>query len=119
MCKIAQTKRSTFLGSRHKNRNESIRNAWRVSGKGLTNQSVKVEAELVKGAPREEILRISAAGSYSLIVMGTKGIGLFRESLLGSLAHEMVFQAKLPVLFLSLLVPTEIVHCQTICSPRA
>jgi nucleotide-binding universal stress UspA family protein len=71
---------------------ESLRQ--RLAGRG-----VQVEAELVEGVPREEILQRAASGTYSLIAMGTQGKGLFREALLGSLAHEVACTAELPVLF--------------------
>jgi nucleotide-binding universal stress UspA family protein len=65
----------------------------------LASRGVGVEAELVEGVPREEILQRAASGTYSLIAMGTQGKGLFREALLGSLAHEVACAAELPVLF--------------------
>jgi nucleotide-binding universal stress UspA family protein len=65
----------------------------------LASRGVRVETELVEGVPREEILQRAASGSYSLIAMGTQGKGLFREALLGSLAHEVACAAELPVLF--------------------
>ena len=43
--------------------------------------------------------RRGASGDYSLIAIGTQGKGFFRETFLGSLAHEIACQAELPVLF--------------------
>lgn len=65
----------------------------------LASRGVQVETELVEGVPREEILQRATSGTYSLIAMGTQGKGLFREALLGSLAHEVACAAELPVLF--------------------
>jgi nucleotide-binding universal stress UspA family protein len=65
----------------------------------LADRGVAVEAELVVGNPRDEILRRAAAGGYSLIVMGSQGKGFFAEALLGSLAHEIACRAELPALF--------------------
>jgi nucleotide-binding universal stress UspA family protein len=65
----------------------------------LDSRGVRVETELVEGVPRVEILQRAASGTYSLIAMGTQGKGLFREALLGSLAHEVACTAELPVLF--------------------
>lgn len=65
----------------------------------LASRGLRVETELVEGVPREEILQRAASGTYSLIAMGTQGKGLFREALLGSLAHEVACTAELPVFF--------------------
>jgi nucleotide-binding universal stress UspA family protein len=65
----------------------------------LARRGVQTEIELAEGVPRDEIFQRAAGGAYSLITMGTQGKGLFRDALLGSLAHEVACRAELPVLF--------------------
>ncbi|AHD07356.1 universal stress protein [Paenibacillus larvae] len=57
-----------------------------------------VKVELLKGNPAEQILKHTEAGNYDLIVMGSRGLGPIREFILGSVSHNVVQRAKIPVL---------------------
>ena len=58
----------------------------------------KVCIGLPYGLPSQEIVREAREGGYHLIVMGSRGRGLFAEALLGSVSHQVVRAAPTPVL---------------------
>lgn len=58
----------------------------------------RVEVLLSYGLPINEILKASKKGGYSLIVMGSQGRGYAKELFLGSVSHNVVRHASLPVL---------------------
>lgn len=61
--------------------------------------AAQVTIELPVGAPGDEIVERAKAKDCSLILMGTRGKGLVREIVLGSVAHHVARHAKQPVLF--------------------
>lgn len=52
------------------------------------------------GSPISEILKESQQDDYSLIVMGSQGRGFIKEVFLGSVSHNVVRLATLPVLLI-------------------
>ena len=52
----------------------------------------------VTGDPAQEICDLAKEGQYDLIVIGTRGHGLFTELLLGSVSHKVIAHAPCPVL---------------------
>jgi nucleotide-binding universal stress UspA family protein len=95
-----QTQREAHLARQQAEEQSTIdRRHLDALGQRLASRGVQVETELIEGNPREEILRHAAAGGHSLIVMGMQGKGYLRDTLLGSLAHEIACRAELPVLF--------------------
>ena len=75
-----------------------------VQKQTLEKQGFTVEARVVVGAPRHEVVRIAKEEDYQLIVVGTQGRGFFGELLLGSTSHAVARQATVPVL----LVPMKV-----------
>ncbi len=73
---------------------ESIRK--RLESMGATD----VNTDLASGDPAWEILDRAKEGDFSIIVMGSKGKGLVKELLLGSVANEVARHAELPVLLI-------------------
>jgi len=61
---------------------------------------VEVETEIVCGFPAREIVKRASDGATSLIVMGSQGRGFFAEVFLGSVAHNVVRLAPVPVLLI-------------------
>jgi len=53
---------------------------------------------LAEGYASEEILKCAERGHHDLIVMGSRGMGLMRGLVLGSVSSRVVNQAKIPVL---------------------
>jgi nucleotide-binding universal stress UspA family protein len=57
-----------------------------------------VAVEIPYGSPIQEIVRRAQEGDHSLIIMGSQGRGLIAEVFLGSVSHNVVRQAPIPVL---------------------
>jgi len=60
--------------------------------------AVKHDALAVDGDPAEQICLKAEGDHYDLIVIGTRGRGLFAELLLGSVSHKVIQHAPCPVL---------------------
>ena len=78
------------VAARH--RLEAIASRLRQHG----SHSVKIE--LREGSPTAEILAITQQHEHSLIVMGSQGAGFIKEVFLGSVSHNVVRNARVPVL---------------------
>jgi nucleotide-binding universal stress UspA family protein len=50
------------------------------------------------GSPARSILDYAEAHEFELIIVGSRGLGSFKELLLGSVSSEVVHHAKIPVL---------------------
>lgn len=59
-----------------------------------------VDVVLPYGQPVQEIIKTSKNGIFSVIVMGSQGRGFTEELFLGSVSHNVVRQADLPVLLI-------------------
>jgi nucleotide-binding universal stress UspA family protein len=64
----------------------------------FSNAAFQHESLFVDGDPAQMICQKAQSGSYDLIVIGSRGHGLFRELLLGSVSHKVVQHAHCPVL---------------------
>jgi nucleotide-binding universal stress UspA family protein len=68
----------------------------RLTEKGAT----QVRIELPYGSPIREILRVAEREDEALIVMGSQGRGFIGEVFLGSVSHQVVRRAPVPVLLI-------------------
>ncbi len=59
---------------------------------------IEITTELNQGNPAEVICEKAQAGNYDLIVMGSRGLGGLRSSLLGSVSNQVSHLASCPVL---------------------
>lgn len=66
--------------------------------KTLENQGFTVEARVVVGTPRHEVVRIAKEENYQLIVVGTQGRSLAGEKMLGGVAYGVINKSATPVL---------------------
>ncbi len=60
--------------------------------------NIKISKCLAEGYASEEILKCAEKGHHDLIVMGSRGMGLVRGLVLGSVSSRVVNQAEIPVL---------------------
>ncbi len=60
--------------------------------------SVRFEHSLRSGEPSRAILEFAKAGTYSMIVVGSRGHGAFSHLVLGSVAERVVRLSQIPVL---------------------
>lgn len=64
----------------------------------LEEAGVAGTVELVQGAPAEAILEYSKKKNSEVIIIGSRGLGGIREFVLGSVSHNVVQHARIPVL---------------------
>ncbi len=72
----------------------------RLKAQLIEKGATDVQVEIPYGLPISEILKQSRQGDYSLIVMGSQGRGFIAETFLGSVSHNIVRRAPLPVLLI-------------------
>ncbi|MET3290269.1 UNVERIFIED_CONTAM: nucleotide-binding universal stress UspA family protein [Brevibacillus sp. OAP136] len=59
---------------------------------------LQCEAVCRFGNPAKTICEMAKEGNYDLIVMGSRGLGLLKEMLIGSVSHDVIQGAHCPVL---------------------
>ena len=64
----------------------------------LKKGATDVDIVIPYGHPAQEIIKASKNELFSLIVMGSQGKGFVKEIFLGSVSHNVVRQADIPVL---------------------
>ncbi|OAB36081.1 universal stress protein [Paenibacillus glacialis] len=64
----------------------------------LEDAGVTGTVELLQGAPAEIILDYSKKNNSEVIIIGSRGLGGIREFVLGSVSHNVVQHARIPVL---------------------
>lgn len=67
----------------------------RVSDKG-----VQAQVEMIQGSPAAVILDYAEEKGADVIFIGSRGLGGIREFVLGSVSHNVVQHAKIPVLII-------------------
>ncbi|CAM4454694.1 universal stress protein [Paenibacillus phoenicis] len=66
--------------------------------KRVVAAGLEPKVEMVQGAPAETILEYAQKSGADLIVIGSRGLGGIREFVLGSVSHNVVQHARIPVL---------------------
>lgn len=74
---------------------EPIR-ARTIQALGLAENRVTFEVSV--GEPAEEIVDLARSEGHDLIVVGSRGLGLVKEVVLGSVSHRVLHTAPCPVL---------------------
>ncbi|WP_106768907.1 universal stress protein [Paenibacillus faecalis] len=64
----------------------------------MKHADVDSRVEMIQGSPAEVILEYAKTNEVDLIVIGSRGLGGIREFVLGSVSHNVVQHAKIPVL---------------------
>lgn len=64
----------------------------------LKEAGIKHDIDVKVGDPAQEICIQSKFENYDLIVMGSRGMGYFKELMLGSVSHKVLQNAHCPVL---------------------
>ncbi|MCL6456673.1 MAG: universal stress protein [Gorillibacterium sp.] len=59
---------------------------------------VTATVEIVQGAPAEKILEFAKTHGADVIIIGSRGLGGIKEFVLGSVSHNVVQHARIPVL---------------------
>ena len=58
----------------------------------------KVETAHTTGDVAEEIIRFAENGAFDIIVMGSRGLGIFSRTILGSVSHKVLQHAKMTIM---------------------
>ena len=69
---------------------------------------VELEIEVARGDPAHTLVDIVENFGCDMVVMGSRGMGTLRSALLGSVAHEVLHAAPVPVLVVKLPPPPEV-----------
>lgn len=59
--------------------------------------TIKVHSEVAVGSPAESILEACRDGKYDMVVMGSRGLGSFRQLVMGSISQYVLHHAPCPV----------------------
>ena len=89
-----------------------------IARMALEAQGVRVITRIEYGSPAAQIVRVAEEERVDLIVMGAQGKTVAQELLLGSVAHEVVRRAPVPVLIQKFDVVRRLGHleCQRVCA---
>ncbi|MDP4103441.1 MAG: universal stress protein [Bacillota bacterium] len=66
---------------------------WLADSKGIS-----AEIHYVEGDPAAQIIKLAKDGHFQLIVIGSRGLGPFKEMMLGSVSHRVSQLSHCPVL---------------------
>jgi nucleotide-binding universal stress UspA family protein len=64
----------------------------------LKQAGITYECEVAKGDPAHTLLDIVERFGCEMVIMGARGMGTLRSALLGSVSHEMLHAAGVPVM---------------------
>jgi nucleotide-binding universal stress UspA family protein len=64
----------------------------------LKQAGIRFESEVAKGDPAHALIDIVERFGCDLVVMGARGHGTLRSALLGSVSHELLHAAGVPVM---------------------
>ncbi|AYK06387.1 universal stress protein [Brevibacillus sp. 7WMA2] len=84
---------SEYLGEAKKYGQELLDQACEAAEK----EGVQCEAILLQGDPANELLALVKEKNADLIMMGSRGLGDFKELMLGSVSHRITQLAPCPV----------------------
>lgn len=72
-----------------------------VNGKKIIGKSAnKIVGKIRRGDPADEILDEAKQYDYDLIIMGSRGLGVFSRSFLGSVSHKILNHVETDVLII-------------------
>ena len=65
--------------------------------KTITDKTLKISSEIIQGSPAQVIVDEAESWGADLIVMGSRGLGVWNRLLLGSVSNAVVHHAKCSV----------------------
>jgi nucleotide-binding universal stress UspA family protein len=73
----------------------------------LNETSIAYQCEVASGDPAHTIIDIVERFECEMVVMGARGMGTLRSALLGSVSHEVLHAAAVPVMIVKAGEPVE------------
>ncbi|MBR1396023.1 MAG: universal stress protein [Selenomonadaceae bacterium] len=61
-------------------------------------QNIEAEKHVETGAIYKAILKVAESEGSDMIIMGSRGLGLFKGAILGSVSQKIIEEAKIPVM---------------------
>ncbi len=68
-----------------------------IEQKALKNH-INYDIKIVRGEPGPTIVKFANEHQYDLVVVGSRGLNMMQEMVLGSVSHKVAKRAKCPVL---------------------
>ena len=65
-----------------------------------TKKGIVISTTLLEGNPASIILEFSQSEKYEVIIIGSHGMGQFKELLLGSVSSKVIHHSSCPVLLI-------------------
>ena len=65
--------------------------------KSITDKTLKISSEIIQGSPAQVIVDEAESWGADLIVMGSRGLGVWKRLLLGSVSNAVVHHAQCSV----------------------
>ena len=65
-----------------------------------TKKGIVITTMLLEGNPASTILEFSQSEKYEVIIIGSRGMGQFKELLLGSVSSKVIQHSSCPVLLI-------------------
>ncbi|HZC49716.1 MAG TPA: universal stress protein [Nitrososphaeraceae archaeon] len=67
--------------------------------KDMANKSgINIHTVLIEGDPASKIIRYSEMEKFDIIIIGSRGMGQFKEMILGSISNKVLHHAKCSVM---------------------
>jgi len=64
----------------------------------LEDKSIPHNVEVLRGEPGPTIVKYANAGNFDLVVIGSRGLNVLQEMVLGSVSHKVMKRADCPVM---------------------
>lgn len=63
-------------------------------------EGIEAEKHVESGSIHRAILKVASAEESDMIIMGSRGLGLFKGAILGSVSQKVVEESKIPVMII-------------------
>lgn len=80
--------------------NELFNNATKAAIEYLQKNEADYELKLLIGDPVQQITQLADELSVNYIILGSRGMGLVKGTMLGSVSNGVLHQAKIPLLII-------------------
>ena len=96
----------------------SVEEQLNIARMALEGRGLRVMTRIEYGSPPAQIVRVAEEERANLVVIGAQGKTVAQELLLGSVAHEVMRRATVPVLLQKFDVVRELGHvrCERVCT---
>jgi nucleotide-binding universal stress UspA family protein len=76
---------------------QAVLDATLLKLKSITDKTLKISSEIIQGSPAQVIVDEAESWGADLIVLGSRGLGIWNRIVLGSVSNAVVHHAKCSV----------------------